>query len=67
MVKFNQGQNNYVWFSEDGLWAIVKRFSFGDFLLFIFNDKGFFNWSEIEFDGWDDIIKYLENKNNETI
>jgi len=67
MIKFKQGDNDHIWFSEDDNWAIIKRFSVGDFLLYKKNKRGIFEWYERHFDGWDDIIKYLENKNNEII
>ena len=64
MIKFVQGNNDHIWFSEDDNWAIIKRFSVGDYLLYKKNKIDIFNWTEKYFDGWDDIIKYLENKND---
>ncbi len=67
MIKFRQGDNDHIWFSEDDNWAIIKRFYVGDFLLYKKDDREIFEWCERYFDGWDDIIKYLENKQNEII
>lgn len=64
MIKFNQGENDHIWFSEDDVWAIIKRFSDDTYLLYKKDEKDIFNWTERYFDGWDDIIKYLEDKND---
>lgn len=63
MINFQQGSNDHIWFSEDDALAIIKRFSVGDYLLYKKDEKDTFNWVERYFDGWDDIIEYLENKN----
>lgn len=64
MINFQQGSNDHIWFSEDDTLAIIKRFSVGDYLLYKKDERDIFNWTERYFDGWDDIIKYLENKND---
>lgn len=61
-MNFIRGDNDHIWFSEDGEWSVIKRFSVGDFCLYRKNSNDIFNWCERYFDGWDDIMKYLKDR-----